>query len=295
MRLLFIMNPASGRTNTKDLLSPYIAQLATEQGFQYSILYTTGKEDDRAIQESIRSFSPDRIAACGGDGTVQLAARNLIDVGIPLGILPLGSANGLATALGIPKDYEQATDLFIRSKRIIPVDLLKINDTFLCTHLSDIGTNALLIKNYEEAGDKGMLGYAKHLISSIQQSDLMHYEIVTPEGKYRKEGYMLAIANAHKYGTGVQISRGSVSDGKFEVCNVQKIDLESAIKAGLTAINVFIDEDMFSDVISCTEADIRINRKAHLQIDGEYIGEVDHIKATIITGAIQVLIHDGEV
>jgi diacylglycerol kinase (ATP) len=104
---------------------------------------------------------------------------------------------------------------------------------------------------------------------------------------------MLTIANAHKYGTGVQISEGSVSDGVFEICTVQNIDLESAIKAGLTAINVFLDKEMFSDVISCNEALIKIDRKAHLQIDGEYIGEVDEIKVNIISSAIKVIVSDA--
>jgi diacylglycerol kinase family enzyme len=171
------------------------------------------------------------------------------------------------------------------------MDLLKINDTHWCTHLSDLGTNALLVKSYEESGDKGMLGYAKHLIASIQQSDLMQYEIDTPERRYSKEGYMLMIANAHKYGTGVQISEGSVSDGKFEICNVQKIDLESFIKAGLTAINIFVDKDMFSDVISCRQARIKIKPQAHLQIDGEYMGEVDELKVDIVPSAIRVIVN----
>jgi diacylglycerol kinase (ATP) len=196
----------------------------------------------------------------------------------------------LATALGIPKNLDEALPIFINSKNSIPLDLIQINEKFLCIHLSDVGTNALLVKSYEEAGDKGILGYAKHLISSIQQSDLMQFEIMTDEGTYNKEGYMLVIANAHKYGTGVQISEGSVSDGKFEICNVQTIDLESAVKAGLTAINIFLDKNMFSDVISCEKALIKIHPQAHLQIDGEYIGEYSELRVSILTSAINVLV-----
>jgi diacylglycerol kinase (ATP) len=292
MRLLFIMNPTSGRKSNDDVID-HIKELASAKGFDYKIHETTGEEDDKLIQEVLRSYAPDRVAACGGDGTVQLVARNLLNTDVPMGILPLGSANGLAKALDLPKNYNEAADLFVNSDVQKPLDLLRINDEHLCTHLSDIGTNALLVKNYEEAGDKGMIGYAKHLIASIQQSEILHFEIRTPEGPVAKEGYMLTIANAHKYGTGVQISEGSVSDGVFEICTVQNIDLESAIKAGLTAINVFLDKEMFSDVISCNEALIKIDRKAHLQIDGEYIGEVDEIKVNIISSAIKVIVSDA--
>ncbi len=287
MRLLFVMNPTSGRTSNEDVIT-FIKESFPEHEFH--IHYTTGENDDAKIKHAITEFSPERVAACGGDGTVQLVARNLIKTSIPLGIVPLGSANGLAKALTLPKNFQDAIHLIQTSPHLIGMDLLRINDNYLCTHLSDIGTNALLVKSYEESGDKGMIGYAKHLISSIQQSDIMQYEIETPQGTFQKEGYMLMIANAHKYGTGVQISQGSVSDGKFEICNVQKIDLESAIKAGLTAINIFIDKDMFSDVISCEHATIKINPQAHLQIDGEYIGEVDTIKVEILSSAIRVVV-----
>jgi diacylglycerol kinase family enzyme len=291
MRVLFIMNPTSGRRGNENAIE-HIEELSKSDEFEFRIHYTSGDEDDQKLQRELRAFSPDRVVACGGDGTVQLVARNLLNVDIPMAILPLGSANGLAKTLALPMNYIDATDLAVRSKRVVPLDLIRINDQYLCTHLSDIGTNALLIKSYEESGDKGMIGYAKHLISSIKQSDLMQYDITTPDGTCAKEGYMLMIANAHKYGTGVQISDGSVSDGKFEICNVQSIDLESAIKAGLTAINIFVDKDMFSDVISCREARIKIKPRAHLQIDGEYIGEVDELKVNIISSAIKVLITD---
>jgi diacylglycerol kinase (ATP) len=289
MRILFVMNPTSGRKGNDDAIIS-IEEASINEGFEYKLHLTTGKDDDALLQEAFRSWGPDRVAACGGDGTVQLVARNLLNTEIPLGIMPLGSANGLAKALSIPRDHAEATNVIVKSGHIRPLDLIRINDEYLCTHLSDIGTNALLVKNYEEAGDKGMIGYAKHLFSSIQQSDLMQYVIDTPEGSFRKEGYMLMIANAHKYGTGVQISEGSVSDGMFEICNVQTIDLESAIKAGLTAMNIFIDKDMFSDVISCREALIRIKPQAHLQIDGEYIGEVNDLKVNIISSAIKVIV-----
>jgi diacylglycerol kinase (ATP) len=289
MRVLFVLNPTSGRKGNNEVIV-HLRELSLVEGFDCHMHMTTGQDDDAKLQREIRKYGPDRIVACGGDGTVQLVARNLLNTEIPLGIMPLGSANGLARALDLPKAYVAAAAVATSSKKIRPLDLIRINNTHICTHLSDIGTNALLVKNYEEAGDKGMIGYAKHLFSSIKQSDLMHYTIHTPEGIFKKDGYMLMIANAHKYGTGVQISEGSVSDGKFEICNVRNIDLESAVKAGLTAINIFVDKNMFSDVISCTEASISISPLAHLQVDGEYIGEVDNLEIKIISSAIQVIV-----
>jgi diacylglycerol kinase family enzyme len=104
---------------------------------------------------------------------------------------------------------------------------------------------------------------------------------------------MLAFANAHKYGTGVHISQGDVWDGKFEICNVPKIALDEAIKAGLTVMNVFVDKNMFSDVISCRYAEITINQKVDFQIDGEYMGKTDFLTVEVIPSAIKLLVPDA--
>ena len=124
----------------------------------------------------------------------------LIPYDLMMGILPLGSANGLATALDIPKDPLEAAEKILKSTRFKPMDMLKFNDEHLCIHLSDIGVNALMVKKYEDAGERGMLGYAKYLLSAIQETPLYNITVGTPKETFCKEGFMMAFANANKYG-----------------------------------------------------------------------------------------------
>lgn len=289
MKILFIINPMAGGTNhEKTILA--LKDIVAAKGFDARFYLTTGEKDESKIKKEIDKFKPDRVVTGGGDGTIQLVAKILLPYELTMGILPLGSANGLATALEIPKDPMAAIDNIMKSTRTRPMDMLRFNDDHLCIHLADIGVNALIVKKYHEGGEKGLLGYAKHLLSAIQETPLHHATIRTPEGTVEKEGFLMAFANAHKYGTGVQISEGSVSDGKFEICNVEKVTLDNAIKAGLTALNVFVDKDMFSDVISSKFADIKIEPEAHFQIDGEYMGLTDHLKIEIVPGALKLLV-----
>lgn len=289
MKILFIINPKAGGVNHEGTIGDLKALIRT-RSINGSFFFTTGNGDERSIVEQIEKFKPDRVIAAGGDGTIQLVARTLLPYDLSLGILPLGSANGLATALGIPKDPLEAAGSILESAKVRPMDMLRFNGEHLCIHLADIGANALIVKKYEEAGERGLLGYAKHLLSAIQETPLYHITVRTPEGTHKKEGFLMAFANAHKYGTGVQISEGSVSDGRFEICNVEKVTLDEAIKAGLTILNVFVDKDMFSDVISCSHAEILIDKKAHFQIDGEYIGMTDHLNIEIVPGALKLLV-----
>ncbi len=59
----------------------------------------------------IAEKKPDAVFAAGGDGTVNLVAEALNHTPTPLGILPLGSGNGLSKDLGIPQDPDEALDL----------------------------------------------------------------------------------------------------------------------------------------------------------------------------------------
>jgi diacylglycerol kinase (ATP) len=289
MRILFIINPISGATSNDQAILLIHKKAATTH-IDFKFFYTTSENDDELVQMQLQEYKPDRVVACGGDGTVQLVAKNIMNKAIPMGIIPLGSANGLATALKLSTDLEEAIDLVFNKPRQVLLDLLEFNGTHICTHLADIGINAKMIKNYEAEGQRGMFGYAKHLLQAIKISPLLKYTVKTPEQTYYKEGYMIVIANANMYGTGIRISEGSVSDGKFEISNIEKVALDEAIKAGLTRFNVFIDKNMFSDVITCERAEIQIDQKVDFQIDGEYMGMIDHLTVAIYPSAVPVLV-----
>ncbi len=289
MRILFIINPISG-ASSNDHAILLIHKKAATTHTDFKFFYTTSKNDDELIQMQLHEYKPDRVVACGGDGTVQLVAKNLMNKAIPMGIIPLGSANGLATALELSVELEEAIDLVFNKPGQLLLDLLEFNGTHICTHLADIGINAKMIKNYEAEGQRGMFGYAKHLLQAIKISPLLKYTVKTPKQTYYKEGYMIVIANANMYGTGIRISHGSVSDGKFEISNIEKVALDEAIKAGLTRFNVFIDKNMFSDVITCERAEIQIDQKVDFQIDGEYMGIIDHLTVAIYPSAVPVLV-----
>ncbi|WP_299255513.1 diacylglycerol kinase family protein [uncultured Cytophaga sp.] len=289
MRILFVINPNSGAGNGRATLARII-EVAAQKHISTSILYTTGKGDDKLIRDELELYKPDMVAAGGGDGTIQLVARNLLGKNIPILLLPLGSANGLAISLSIPTNEDDLVEYVFAKLRPMPFDMLRINDTHICVHLADIGINAKMVKEYGAAGDSGMLGYAKHIAQAVKETPLLHYTIKTDADAIDQQGYMLTFANANMYGTGIKITEGSVHDGKFEIRNIAELSWIDAIKAGLTKFNIHIDNHMFEDVISCRTAEIFIDQKIDFQIDGEYIGEVDYLKIEILPSAITILI-----
>ena len=101
---LFILNPNSGTSIGKkaEIIEQTIYSFAEKSGNHAVVLYT--KERGHAttiVRENLAKASWKAIVAVGGDGTVNEIARALINSETPVGILPLGSGNGLARHLGL--------------------------------------------------------------------------------------------------------------------------------------------------------------------------------------------------
>src|SRR5688572_2376693 len=101
LKFLFIVNPSAGGKFKTDWQSNIIQYFKTKP-HAIEFLLLSGKNDAASLDERINSLKPDRVIAVGGDGTVNFVAKKLLGTGIPLGILPAGSANGLARELKLP-------------------------------------------------------------------------------------------------------------------------------------------------------------------------------------------------
>ncbi|MBC7650426.1 MAG: acylglycerol kinase family protein, partial [Deinococcales bacterium] len=129
-KLLFVINPFSGNSNINwyNEITNYFKLLP------YSIAYFTVKKGctTQIIQQQITNFLPQVVVAVGGDGTIKLVAECIIQTNITLGILPAGSANGLAKELGISNQPIQALNALVNGK-LQQIHVTEINK-HLCIH-----------------------------------------------------------------------------------------------------------------------------------------------------------------
>ncbi len=285
-KLLFIVNPSSGgnnKTNWKEKIEDYFGK--TQQHFEIHEL-SGGDNDKENMKQRIAAFKPDKVIAVGGDGTVKMVAEELVNTDMVLGILPAGSANGMATELCIPTDAEKACNV-INENNIEKIDVLKMNGKNISIHLSDTGLNALLIHYFEKGNQRGMLGYAKVAFKVLLKKRLMRLNIEVNGETISRAAYMVALANAKKYGTGAEINpEGSLTDGKFEVIIIRKLTLVQLFK-------MLISHKPFNtdciEIIQTTKAVITSHSKNHFQVDGEYCGKTDGITAEIMPAALRIL------
>lgn len=290
LKILFIINPVSGgkeKTDWEKQIREYFKQSTHEMDFYL----LTGENDRESVEHHIDRSKPDRVITVGGDGTVKLVAEIVKDKNIPLGIIPAGSANGMARELDIPANVNEALEIAIHEVPR-PIDIIKINDKEFCIHLSDIGLNAMLVKYFEQSEKRGMWGYGKATFRVLWNKQKMHATIKTDEGEVKRKAFMVVIANARKYGTGGNINpEGDIADGKFEVVVLRKLNLIEILKALLTDKSFHPNR---IEVFSTTKAEISTLKKTYFQVDGEYRGKTNHVKAEIVANALQIVHPESE-
>lgn len=285
-KLLFIVNPIAGGKEKKDWETA-IREFFKDSSYTLDFFTQTGKDDQPAIKAQMDRLKPDVAVAVGGDGTVKMVAELLRDTNVRLGIIPAGSANGLAKELGIPTTVNEAIEIILtgESKRL---DAICINEKELCFHLSDIGLNALLVKYFERSGTRGFWGYGQSLFKMFWNRKKMRVAIKTDNEELKRTAYMVVLANAEKYGTGAIINPdGDVGDGDFEVVLVRKLHPVEIVKAVMAKKN-FHPQRIES--FRTKKLSLRFQQKFPFQIDGEYMGKISSLDAQILPGLVHVMV-----
>jgi YegS/Rv2252/BmrU family lipid kinase len=286
LKILFVLNPVSGgkkRIDWETAIRNYFKDLS----HAIEIYILKDKDDTGSIKYWIEKLQVTRIVAVGGDGTVSLIAKQLYGTDLIMGILPAGSANGLAREFDIPEIPSKALDIVINGK-VKCCDLIKINDNEISLHLSDFGLNARLIKYFDENRLRGMWGYARMVIKVLWRKKLMNAHIAADDINLETSAYMIVIANASKYGTGAVINpKGNLGDGLFEIIILRKFPVLELCKMLLSYKN-FNPKKV--EIFKTKNAIITMKRKTHFQVDGEYKGKIDKVVAEIIPSQLNLLI-----
>ena len=288
-KVLLVINPISGGIDKAEIIDYLEKRFAREKQL-LSLYYTSGKNDEEQLRAIIHEMNPERILIVGGDGTIKLVAGVIRETSIPIGLFPAGSANGLAENLDLPDDLEEQANIAL-GENYVNLDCIDVNGE-ICLHISDIGLNAELVKNYEEGNIRGKLGYFLQSIPTLLKSDFpFHFKIHIGGQTYNRQGFLLGIANARKYGTGATINpEGKFNDGQFEILLFKKFNIPQILKTFQE--DVVLSED-FLEIFPAKEAKIECAKFLPFQVDGEYFGEVNSVEAKISSLKVKLAVPQG--
>ena len=284
--ILFVVNPISGDLDKSDLIAA-VQEFSVAHHFDLEVYETTGQHDQKEIQILYNQYHPERIVVAGGDGTIKMVSEAMEKHNVILGILPAGSANGLAAELNLITSLDESLSIAFHNN-YIEMDMVVINGK-KSMHLSDLGLNAALVKNYEKSDIRGMWGYALQAITTlIDLDDPFTATICANNQTWLCDARMVVIANAKKYGTGVVINPdGVINDGKFELVILKNLDLVVFVK--IITGNLPLNSDDI-EIISTDKATIKTNFPVSFQIDGEYCGTETELDIKISSSKIKVAI-----
>ena len=285
-KYFLVVNPISGDVDKSEILNKTMA-FATEYDVEIIVYETSGDNDETAIRELYNLHKPERILIAGGDGTIKMVGEALEKQDVIFGILPAGSANGLAVDLNLPSTLEENLEVAFHN-HFMEMDMISINGK-KSIHLSDLGLNAELVKNYENGSTRGKLGYALQVITTLTElEEPFSAKIEVNNETIECVARMIVIANSQKYGTGVTINPdGVMNDGKFEIVVLKNLDLVvfGKIITGNIPVN---SQDV--EIISSDKAIITTTSPVSFQIDGEYIGEETKLNIKILPSQMKVAI-----
>ena len=155
-------------------------------------------------------------------------------------------------------------------------------------HVYHSGINAQLIKYFQKGKTRGKIGYAKVALRVLFRMKALRVKIQTDSISIQRHAYMVVIANASKYGTGAVINpKGDLSDGFFEVVILRKLSLSTLFKMWFRPDAFTIDQ---IETYKAKTASIQTTSKVHFQIDGEYIGKVQNVKADMLPQKLNILL-----
>jgi diacylglycerol kinase (ATP) len=231
----------------------------------------------------------DLVVLGGGDGTMNAAARGLIKAQVPLGILPLGTANDLARTLGIPEDLEGATQIIIDGRCRL-IDLGEVNGAPFF-NVASIGLSADLAAELTSDMKKrfGKIGYALAAISVLMRASPFRATIEANGRKARALTLQIAVGNGLFYGGGMAIERGAKIDDA--TLDLYSLEMRRAWKLALMARAFRYGEHGAWREVRVEHAQafrIRTRRRHPINADGEIVSYTP-ADFRILPKAIEVL------
>jgi len=280
----FIINPNAGSKN-KAKYTKLIHLIKSNSN--HIIWETTEPLEAVAFTQKAIEKGATRIIAVGGDGTINEVASVLVGKAIPLGVIPVGSGNGLARHLNIPLDYKKAFKKTLVGASI-KIDVGYINHKpFFCT--AGIGFDAAVAHRFAMGNGRGLINYMKATIITLFKYTPIQVRI---NNNAIEKVFSLSIANANQFGNNAYISPFSnIQDGQLELV---KISVLNKIQAGIIAVRLFKKNIHHSNNVtlqSCKQASIHYLNNAPIHIDGEnLLTDNELLNITISPMALTVIV-----
>jgi diacylglycerol kinase (ATP) len=217
MRVALVINSASGRgTETERVVALLGAAGATVAVHAFD---PAGRDD--AVDEAARSAAaelPDRLVVAGGDGSIGPVAVHAAASGVPLAVIPTGTANDFARALDLPRDIEDAAALAAGDGRERTIDLLRAGERpFL--NAASLGLSVIAAHRARPLKRPlGPLAYAVGALRAGLTAHPLRCRVTVDGGQvFAGDAWQVIVAGTGAFGGGSELQEADPADRRVDV------------------------------------------------------------------------------
>jgi YegS/Rv2252/BmrU family lipid kinase len=244
--------------------------------------------------ELIRSLrgQVDRVIVAGGDGTLNAAVQGIVGTGLPMAILPLGTANNLARTLSIPLTIAEACELAVRGP-LRRIDLGWVNGRYFFTTAS-IGLSVRITEALTTGTKRwwGPLAYAVAAARALTRSRPFHADICWPGGTRHTRTVQIVVGNGRYYGSALPVAAdAAIDDARLDLYSLEVrhwlelLPLVPALRRGRHGSKRSVE------ALRATEFEITTLVPRAVNVDGEICRQTP-ARLRVMPGALDVFAPD---
>ncbi|MDK9701265.1 MAG: diacylglycerol kinase family lipid kinase [bacterium] len=271
MKIAVIINPRAGLPKLLPIIRLRIQQHFSALGNELKSYEITPQVDGTACGKQALQDGAELLVAAGGDGTINRVAQAIIGTEIPLGLLPLGSGNGMARTLGIPLKLDLALELY-KNPVFRKIDTGKVNEkVFLIS--CGFGLDAIIAHDIERSPLRGTFPYIlsafrRSFTEPVEQFRLTNLE--TGE-TWDRDAIAISILNSAQYGGGAIVAPGAVpDDGLFHLVEGLELNAFEVFRFAYRIFHGTLDREPKVIMRQINRIRLeRISERREMHIDGE--------------------------
>jgi diacylglycerol kinase (ATP) len=220
-KFVYFINPISG-TKGKVLVLEMIKTKTAAKNIPFEILHTNAEGNYIYLREKIATEKITDLIVCGGDGTVNQLANAVQGIDVNIGIIPMGSGNGLALAAKIPKKPARALEVILKGHSVY-IDSFYVNKKFSCM-LCGLGLDAAVAHDFAKQKKRGLATYIKQSAKKFFNARPYPFGISVNGNVFSTEAFFISIANSNQFGNNFTIApQASLQDGLLDIVVVNKM------------------------------------------------------------------------
>jgi diacylglycerol kinase (ATP) len=307
-KMFLVLNPVAGNSDPEEVRRDLDQRIQSSEGpaWQYDLYETTGQEDLPAVVRQALARGADLVVAGGGDGTVSAVASGLAGTPdpdrVPMAILPVGTGNALARALGVPLDAGEALDLALGPHRRRNIDLMRLADRFFLANIT-VGLSAEIMKeaNSDEKQRLGLLAYvAAALMASLdsppEDRRNRHFALTVDGDSLDVEASEILLLNTGVVGL-PKVELGldvCPDDGQIDLYTVPTETLADSVWQAWRLISGSPEEESgIRHLTARRSVSLRSDGPVPFQADGEPLGEISAsgaIEIEVLPAAVSIVV-----